>query len=374
MRPFFTAAGEEGQEKKGEEVTVIHELPSDTPAACMAVDIMKLGHMNTIKPRLLLIHEDGLLFLSTSPPPCEHDEGVSKVDGRSSFLDYRVRRFIPLCAIDALTLYARGTVLRIQVMREHDVVIWRSEKNTICRELKNAGLGILTVANRIIELYASVSLSSLVLHSVEDLTLPTSLQLSKNDIGRMFLLAESYAPLRTRFVRRHRTARITKIVACEHRKECDGTECIDLRRCAEMWGGGGGDEDGLGVEVGVVVKLFSWNAEKVTRSFCTITCRGQSPHSDALLSLVQDYPVVVMMEKVRMVSMATYIVSRWPPTDDVVKMRRSKHDMEDQKDILDARHDVVYDTTPIAGARSLLLTKHDVVLFNDEAGEAQRSG
>ncbi|EAN90954.1 hypothetical protein TcCL_ESM01413 [Trypanosoma cruzi] len=375
MRPFFTAAGEEGQEKKGEEATVINELPSDTPAACMAVDIMKLGYKNTIKPRILLIHKDGLLFLSTSPPPCEHDEGVSKVDGRSSFLDYRVRRFIPLCAIDALTLYARGTVLRIQVMREHDVVIWRSEKTTICRELKNAGLGILTVANRIIELYASVSLSSLVLHSVEDLTLPTSLQLSKNDIGRMFLLAESYAPLQSRFVRRRHTARIMKIVACEHRKECDGTECIDLRRCAEMWGGGGGDEeDGLGVEVGVVVKLFSWNAVKVTRSFCTITCRGQSPHSDALLSFVQDYPVVVMMEKVRMVSMATSIVSRWPPTDDVVKMRRSKHDREDQKDILDARHDVVYDATPIAGTRSLLLTKHDVVLFHDEAGDAQRSG
>ncbi|EKF38737.1 hypothetical protein MOQ_001052 [Trypanosoma cruzi marinkellei] len=376
MKTSFTAADEEGQEKEGEEITVIHDLPSDIPAACMAVDIMKLGYKNTIKPRLLLIQKDGLLFLSTLPPPCELDEEASMMDGKSSFLDYRVRRFIPLCAIDALTLYARGTVLRIQVMREHDVFIWRNEKSTICHGLTHTDLGIITVANCIIELYASVSSSSLVLHSVEDLTLPVSLQLSKNDIGRMFLLAENYAPLRSRLVRRRHTARRMKIVASEHCKECDVTECVDLRRCAEMWGGGGDEEDGSDVEVGAVVKLSSWNAVKVTRSFCTITCREQSSHFDALLSFVQDHPVaVLMMEKVRKVSMATSIVSRWPPTDDVVTMRRLKHDMEDQKEILDARHTVLNGTTtPMAGARSLLLTKHDVLLFHDGAGDGQRRG
>ncbi|KAH9598481.1 hypothetical protein LSM04_000285 [Trypanosoma melophagium] len=85
---------------------------------CLVVNVVKLGCANTTKVRLL--HMSGEGSVSLSPLPVVGNESPEIL------LNFVVKRFIPLFAIDTINTYAQDTILHMTVKREHDIVLWKN--------------------------------------------------------------------------------------------------------------------------------------------------------------------------------------------------------------------------------------------------------
>ncbi|KEG12512.1 hypothetical protein DQ04_01651030 [Trypanosoma grayi] len=342
----------------------------------MVVNVLRLDEARATKSRQLLISMAGLFFLSIAPTRQQQQQSVgaegAKSHATAALLGGVLKRFIPLCGVDALTTYACGTVLHVEVKREHDVVLLRDMSSTTATASSSddrGGASILEVANRIVELRTAFSPFPLVLRSIDTMPLPSWPQLSKQYIAELFPLSEGYTNVRLRLALRRYASMCSDAVAVDcTSEEHDGNRCNCLLAWAEAWKDA---SEAMTVDVEEEVTLSDWNAASLLRP-CRVVLGKVLPLSlpTWLVSLVLKQHVVLGTE-VRVVSTTTRIVRQWPP---VSHAEATRHPRQQKPKEEKEEEWAVGDTSKkkaVAEIEWLLLTCDGLILSNSRRDGTQ---